>query len=72
MPVSLSCDVLPEMREYERTLTTVANGYVQPQVARYVENSSASLRDGGRGRGAVASCAATAACPPPRRPSTRR
>ena len=32
VPVSLSSDVLPEMREYERTLTTVANGYVQPQV----------------------------------------
>ncbi len=26
------------MREYERALTTVANGYVQPQVARYVAN----------------------------------
>jgi N-methylhydantoinase A len=32
VPVSLSSDVLPELREYERTLTTVANGYVQPQV----------------------------------------
>ena len=36
VPVSLSSDVLPEMREYERTLTTVANGYVQPQAQRYV------------------------------------
>ena len=36
MPVSLSSDVLPEMREYERTVTTVANGYVQPQVKRYI------------------------------------
>ena len=26
VPVSLSSDVLPELREYERTLTTVANG----------------------------------------------
>lgn len=33
VPVSLSCVVLPELREYERALTTVANGYVQPQVA---------------------------------------
>jgi len=41
VPVSLSSAVLPEMREYERALTTVANGYVQPQVARYV----ASLGD---------------------------
>ena len=45
--VSLSSDVLPEMREYERTLTTVANGYVQPQVKRYVETLSSALRDGG-------------------------
>ena len=36
VPVSLSSDVLPELREYERTLTTVANGYVQPQVRHYV------------------------------------
>ena len=30
--VSLSSDVLPELREYQRTITTVANAYVQPQV----------------------------------------
>jgi N-methylhydantoinase A len=41
--VSLSSVVLPEMREYERALTTVANGYVQPQVARYVASLSAKL-----------------------------
>src|SRR5690349_6405370 len=37
IPVSVSSRVLPELREYERTITTVANGYVQPQVARYLE-----------------------------------
>jgi N-methylhydantoinase A len=47
VPVSLSSDVLPEMREYERTVTTVANGYVQPQVKRYVETLSGRLREGG-------------------------
>jgi N-methylhydantoinase A len=47
VPVSLSSDVLPELREYERTLTTVANGYVQPQVKKYVENLARQLRDGG-------------------------
>ena len=41
--VSLSSVVLPELREYERALTTVANSYVQPQVARYVANLSAKL-----------------------------
>jgi N-methylhydantoinase A len=43
VPVSLSSVVLPELREYERALTTVANGYVQPQVARYVANLGAQL-----------------------------
>ncbi|MCF2531495.1 hydantoinase/oxoprolinase family protein [Yinghuangia soli] len=47
VPVSLSSQVLPEMREYERTITTVANSYVQPEVARYVRNLDAALRDSG-------------------------
>jgi N-methylhydantoinase A len=47
VPVSLSSDVLPELREYERTVTTVANGYVQPQVKRYVETLAGKLADGG-------------------------
>lgn len=38
MHLSLSCDVLPEYREYERTATTVVNAYVQPLVARYLKN----------------------------------
>lgn len=41
VPVSLSHEVLPEMQEYERTLTTVANAAVRPVVSRYVS----SLRD---------------------------
>ncbi|MHA6626520.1 hydantoinase/oxoprolinase family protein [Pseudonocardia sichuanensis] len=49
VPVSLSSDVLPELREYERTVTTVANGYVQPQVRRYVETLAGRLADGGVG-----------------------
>jgi N-methylhydantoinase A len=47
VPVSLSSDVLPELREYERTVTTVANGYVQPQVKRYIETLSGKLTEGG-------------------------
>jgi N-methylhydantoinase A len=34
--VSLSCDVLPVFREYERSMTTVLNVYVMPAVAAYV------------------------------------
>jgi N-methylhydantoinase A len=47
VPVSLSSDVLPELREYERTLTTVANGYVQPQVKKYVTTLAGQLHEGG-------------------------
>jgi N-methylhydantoinase A len=43
VPISVSSRVLPELREYERTITTVANGYVQPQVARYIENLTGKL-----------------------------
>lgn len=43
--ISLSSEVLPEMREYERTLTTVANGYVQEQVADYVSNLRDKLKE---------------------------
>ncbi len=38
VPLSLSSDILPEMREYERALTTVANSYVRPTVAKYLSN----------------------------------
>ncbi len=34
--LSLSCEVSPEMREYERFSTTAANAYVQPIVASYL------------------------------------
>ncbi len=38
VPVSISADILPEMQEYERALTTVANSAVRPTVSRYVAN----------------------------------
>ncbi|HEY9090184.1 hydantoinase/oxoprolinase family protein [Parasphingorhabdus sp.] len=47
IPVSLSHEVLPEMQEYERTLTTVANAAVRPIVGRYVRNLRSQLRDAG-------------------------
>jgi N-methylhydantoinase A len=34
--VSLSCDVQPEFREYERLSTTVLNAFLQPVVSRYL------------------------------------
>ena len=47
IPVSLSHEVLPEMQEYERTLTTVANAAVRPVVGKYVRNLRDKLRGGG-------------------------
>jgi N-methylhydantoinase A len=44
LPISLSVDILPEMQEYERALTTVANSAVRPTVARYVGNLEAELK----------------------------
>ncbi|MCB9009975.1 MAG: hydantoinase/oxoprolinase family protein [Ardenticatenaceae bacterium] len=34
--ISLSSDILPEYREYERTATTVINAYVAPLMTRYL------------------------------------
>ncbi len=45
IPVSLSHEVLPEMQEYERTLTTVANAAVRPVVSCYVSRLRGRLAD---------------------------
>src|SRR4051794_151138 len=44
-PVTISSAVLPEFREYERTLTACMNSYVRPRVASYVDRLQASLSD---------------------------
>jgi N-methylhydantoinase A len=41
--VSCSSEVWPEMREYERTLVTVINAYVRPQVVGYLDRLAAEL-----------------------------
>ena len=46
-PISLSSEILPEMREYERALTTVANSYVRPTVGKYLENLENECRKRG-------------------------
>ena len=43
VPVSISSEILPEMREFERTLTTVVNSYVRPAVASYLSNLQSEL-----------------------------
>ena len=49
LPVSLSSKILPEIREYERTLTTVANSYVRPAVSRYIGSLERELAARGIG-----------------------
>jgi 5-oxoprolinase (ATP-hydrolysing) len=51
LSVSISSEVVPEIREYERTSTTVCNAYVRPLVDRYLERLESELEDEGfRGR----------------------
>src|SRR5438477_3961562 len=47
LPCSVSCEVLPEIKEYERTSTTVINAYVTPIVARYLRALRRGLDDAG-------------------------
>jgi N-methylhydantoinase A len=43
LPISLSCDVLPEIGEYERTSTTVINAYLRPVVGQYLTTLARGL-----------------------------
>ena len=45
--VSLSCEVLPQIREYYRLSTTVINAYIQPILARYIAQLGRRLEAAG-------------------------
>jgi len=45
--VSLSSDVLPQIKEYERVWTTVVNAYVGPALARYLDRLAVRLKSHG-------------------------
>lgn len=47
LAVSLSHEVLPEFREYERTSTTVADAYLRPRMAAYLEHLQGRARGAG-------------------------
>lgn len=47
IPVSLSSEILPEFREYDRTVTAVMNDYVRPIMARYLSRIEDRLREEG-------------------------
>ncbi|HVV60116.1 MAG TPA: hydantoinase/oxoprolinase family protein [Pseudolabrys sp.] len=42
--VTLSCEVCPEIREYERTSTAIANAYVQPLMDSYLARMADALQ----------------------------
>jgi len=50
MPVSVSHEVAPIWREYERSSTTIADAYLRPLLGRYVASLDAALRDAGMTR----------------------
>ena len=47
LPVSISSDILPRIREYERCSTTTANSYVQPIMTAYVSKLETALKKHG-------------------------
>ena len=47
LPVFLSSEVWPIVREYERTITSTVSGYVQPRVAHYLGSLQTALKNVG-------------------------
>lgn len=45
--ISLSCEVLPQFREYERFTTTGLNAYIGPTTSRYISQLQKTLKDQG-------------------------
>lgn len=43
LPITISTDILPEFREYERALTTVMNSYVRPKMSNYLSGMEQKL-----------------------------
>ncbi len=47
VPVSLSSEVLPELREYERFSTTTADAYLAPRLSAYLEQLAGRVGEAG-------------------------
>ncbi|MEX2642674.1 MAG: hydantoinase/oxoprolinase family protein, partial [Acetobacterales bacterium] len=43
--VTASCEIVPQIQEYERTSTTVVNAYIRPVVERYVQSLKGRMQD---------------------------
>ena len=65
--VSLSSEISPVIREYERTSTTVVNAYVMTEVRDYLERLEEALRGARVSRAALRHAVRRAASRPPRR-----
>jgi N-methylhydantoinase A len=71
LPVSISSEILPQWREFERTSTTVADAYVRPVMGQYIGRLIEQLRSSGfsrdvlimRSNGGVAKAATVAERP---------
>ena len=49
LPVSLSCEILPEFREYERAATVALNAYLAPRMQHYIRGIEEELRQNHKG-----------------------
>ena len=49
LPISISSEVSPQMREFERFNTVCANAYVRPQMASYLDRLQVRLKEKGAG-----------------------
>ncbi len=47
-PISISSNVMPEYREYERTSTTVIDVYVKPLISTYIRDLNKRIKETGR------------------------
>ena len=47
LPISLSCEVCPEIREFDRLCTTVVNAYIKPLMERYLRSLARALEADG-------------------------
>ena len=49
VPVTLSSEILPQVREFERLSTTMVNAYTRPKVERYLTDLDSGLKEAGFG-----------------------
>ena len=49
VPVTLSSEILPQVREFERLSTTMVNAYTRPKVERYLNDLDSGLKEAGFG-----------------------